>query len=257
MSRIRSTLFNLYWAGWTALFVVPLVVLAALGAPAKPIRAATRLWSRGILFGLARIVRLTYVEEGRANVPAGPCLIVANHQSAWETLAFLTLVPNVAIVAKRELVAIPIVGWFLRRSPMIIIDRANGTQALRVMIDESRAAIADGRSVLMFPEGTRGGIADPVQFKRGVELLYAKLGLPVLPVAVNSGLYWPHGGSRHHPGAVTVRYLPLLPAGLSGAAFMAGTQGAIDAELDRWRRTGPSSRPSEESKGAANAAKRP
>ena len=137
MSRIRSTLFNLYSAGWTALFLAPLVVLAALGSPAKPIRAATRLWSRGILFGLAHIVRLTYVEEARARIPAEPCLIVANHQSAWETLAFLTLVPNVAIVAKRELVAIPIVGWFLRRSPMIIIDRANGTQALRVMIDES------------------------------------------------------------------------------------------------------------------------
>ncbi|KQP41384.1 acyl-phosphate glycerol 3-phosphate acyltransferase [Methylobacterium sp. Leaf104] len=235
MSRIRSALFNAYWAGWTALFIVPLAVLALLGAPARPIRAFTRLWSRGILFGLARIVGLTYVEEGRARIPAEPCLIVANHQSAWETLAFLVLVPNVAIVAKRELVAIPIVGWFLRRSPMIIIDRANGTQALRVMIDESRAAIAQGRSVLMFPEGTRGGIAEPVQFKRGVELLYAKLGLSVLPVAVNSGLYWPHGGARHRPGAVTVSYLPPLPPGLSGAEFMRGTQGAIDAELNRWR----------------------
>lgn len=235
MSRIRSGLFNLYWAVWTALFVVPLVVLAALGCPTKPIRAATRAWSRGILFGLSRIVGLNYVEEGKGNIPAEPCLIVSNHQSAWETLAFLILVPNVAIVAKRELVAIPIVGWFLRRSPMIIIDRANGTQALRVMIDESRAAVAEGRSVLMFPEGTRNGIADPVQFKRGVELLYAKLGLPVLPVAVNSGLYWPHGGSRHHPGAVTVSYLPLLPPGMSGRAFLQGTQDAIDAELNRWR----------------------
>lgn len=242
MSRLRSGLFNVYWAVWTALFVVPLVVLAAVGCPTRPIRAATRAWSRGILFGLSRIVGLSYVEEGKGNIPAEPCLIVANHQSAWETLAFLILVPNVAIVAKRELVAIPIVGWFLRRSPMIIIDRANGTQALRVMIDESRAAVAEGRSVLMFPEGTRNGIADPVQFKRGVELLYAKLGLPVLPVAVNSGLYWPHGGSRHHPGAVTVSYLPLLPPGLSGRAFLAGTQDAIDAEMNRWR---PAPRPAE------------
>lgn len=242
MSRLRSGLFNLYWAVWTALFVVPLVVLAAVGCPTKPIRAATRLWARGILFGLSRVVGLRYVEEGRGHIPDEPCLIVANHQSAWETLAFLILVPNVAIVAKRELVAIPIVGWFLRRSPMIIIDRANGTQALRVMIDESRAAVAEGRSVLMFPEGTRNGIADPVQFKRGVELLYAKLGLPVLPVAVNSGLYWPHGGSRHHPGAVTVSYLPLLPPGLSGRAFLEGTQDAIDAELNRWR---PVPRPAE------------
>lgn len=235
MSRLRSVLFNLYWAIWTALFLVPLVVLAIAGAPERPIRAATRLWARGILFGLARIVGLTYVEEGRERIPSEPCLIVANHQSAWETLAFLIMIPDVAIVAKRELVSIPVVGWFLRRSPMIIIDRSNGSQALRTMIDESRAAIAQGRSILMFPEGTRGEIGAPVQFKRGVELLYAKLGLPVLPVAVNSGLFWPMGSSAQRPGIVVVRYLDTLAPGLASGDFMKGTQEAIDRELDRWR----------------------
>lgn len=234
MSRLRSVLFNLYWAAWTALFLVPLVVLAAGGSPTGPIRASTRLWSRGILFGLRHIVGLTHVEEGREHIPPEPCLIVVNHQSAWETLAFLILVPDVAIVAKRELVTIPVVGWFLKRSPMIIIDRTNGSQALRTMIDRSREAIAAGRSVLMFPEGTRGVIGEPVQFKRGVELLYARLGLTVLPVAVNSGLCWPSGGAKR-AGTVVVRYLSPLPPGLSGAEFMDGTQGAIDRELDRWR----------------------
>lgn len=234
VSRTRSVLFNIYWAAWTALFLAPLVVLAVAGSPVRPIRAATRLWARGILFGLRHIVGLDYVEEGREHIPAGPCLIVANHQSAWETLAFLVLVPDVAIIAKRELVAIPIVGWFLRRSPMIIIDRANGTQALRTMIDESRAAVAEGRSVLIFPEGTRGAIHEPLQFKRGVELLYGRLGLPVLPVAVNSGLYWP-SGSRTAPGTVVVSYLDPLKPGLGAGDFMRGTQDAIDRELDRWR----------------------
>ncbi len=108
--------------------------------------------------------------------PPAPCLLVANHQSAWETLAFLVLVPDVAIIAKRELLAIPVVGWFLRRSPMIVIDRANGTQALRTMIEGCQEAVAAGRSVLIFPEGTRGEMAESVRFKRGVELLYGKLG---------------------------------------------------------------------------------
>ena len=234
MPRIRSVLFNAYWAAWTALFLAPLAVLAASGSPVRPIRAATRLWARGILFGLRMICGLRYVEEGRERIPAEPCLIVANHQSAWETLAFLILVPDVAIIAKRELVAIPVVGWFLRRSPMIIIDRANGTQALRTMIDESRAAVADGRSVLIFPEGTRGTIDEKLQFKRGVELLYGRLGLPVLPVAVNSGLYWPTGSSTR-AGTVTVSYLATLAPGLPAAEFIRGTEGAIDSELDRWR----------------------
>ncbi|MDQ0520968.1 lysophospholipid acyltransferase family protein [Methylobacterium gregans] len=236
MPSLRSVCFNAYWAAWTALFLAPLLAFAASGAPARPIRAATRLWARGILFGLRGIVGLRYVEEGRERIPAEPCLIVANHQSAWETLAFLVLVPDVAIIAKRELVAIPVVGWFLRRSPMIIIDRANGTQALRTMIEESRAAVAAGRSVLIFPEGTRSAFGAPVQFKRGAELLYGKLGLPVLPVAVNSGLYWP-SGSLSRPGTVVVSYLAPLAAGLSAAAFMEGTERAIDRELDRWRPT--------------------
>ena len=198
MAHARSFLFAVYWAAWTTLFLVPLVIFLLSGSPQRPIRRATRLWARGILAGLRGIVGLRYVEEGRQHLPAEPCLIVANHQSTWETLAFLVLVPDVAIVAKRELLSIPVVGWFLRRSPMIIIDRGNGTQALRTMIDEGRAAVAAGRSVLIFPEGTRGGIAAPLRFKRGVELLYGRLGLPVVPVAVNSGLFWP--GGHGHPG---------------------------------------------------------
>ncbi len=94
MARVRFFLFASYWMGWTALFLAPLAVFALAGSPTRPIRAATRLWAHGILFGLRRLVGLTYVEEGREHIPAEPCLIVANHQSAWETLAFLVLVPT-------------------------------------------------------------------------------------------------------------------------------------------------------------------
>jgi 1-acyl-sn-glycerol-3-phosphate acyltransferase len=237
MAHARSLLFAVYWAAWTTLFLVPLVIFLLSGSPQRPIRRATRLWARGILAGLRRIVGLRYVEEGRQHLPAEPCLIVANHQSTWETLAFLVLVPDVAIVAKRELLAIPVVGWFLRRSPMIIIDRGNGTQALRTMIDEGRAAVAAGRSVLIFPEGTRGGIAAPLRFKRGVELLYGRLGLPVVPVAVNSGLFWP-GGMSTRAGTVVVSYLAAVAPGLPAAEFLRCTEAAIDRELDRWRSAG-------------------
>ena len=237
MAHARSLLFATYWAAWTALFLIPLAVFMLAGAPERPIRKTTRLWARGILAGLRGIVRLRYVEEGREHIPAEPCLIVANHQSAWETLAFLVLVPDVAIVAKRELLSIPVVGWFLRRSPMIIIDRANGTQALRTMIDGSREAVAAGRSVLIFPEGTRGEIGDPLRFKRGVELLYGRLGLPVVPVAVNSGLFWP-AGMTTRAGTVVVSYLAALAPGLPAAEFLRGTEQAIDRELNRWRDAG-------------------
>ncbi len=213
-------------------------MFALVGAPTQPIRAATRLWARGILTGLRRVIGLDYVEEGREHVPSEPCLIVANHQSAWETLAFLVLVPDVAIIAKRELLAIPVVGWFLRRSPMIVIDRANGTQALRTMIEGCQKAVAEGRSVLIFPEGTRGEMAEPVRFKRGVELLYGRLGLPVVPVAVNAGLFWP-GGATARAGTVVVSYLAAIAPGLPPAEFLHGTETAINQELNRWRTPDP------------------
>lgn len=237
MAHARSLLFVVYWTVWTSLFVAPLAAFALSGAPTRPIRAATRLWAAGILAGLRRIVGLSFIEEGRHNVPTEPCLIVANHQSAWETLAFLVLIPDVAIVAKRELLSIPVVGWFLRRSPMIVIDRANGTQALRTMIEGSRAAMEAGRSVLIFPEGTRGSIDAPLRFKRGIELLYARLGLPVVPVALNSGLFWPSGETTR-AGTVVVSYLTAVAPHLPTAEFLRGTEGAIDRELDRWRRLG-------------------
>jgi 1-acyl-sn-glycerol-3-phosphate acyltransferase len=238
LARVRFVLFATYWIGWTGLFLAPLAVFALTGAPTRPIRAATRLWARGILLGLRCLIGLDYVEEGREHIPSEPCLIVANHQSAWETLAFLVLVPDVAIIAKRELLAIPVVGWFLRRSPMIVIDRANGTQALRTMIDGCQKAVAAGRSVLIFPEGTRGEMAGEVRFKRGVELLYGRLGLAVVPVAVNSGLFWP-GGAAARSGTVVVSYLAAIAPGLSPAEFLRGTEKAIDRELDRWRTPGP------------------
>jgi 1-acyl-sn-glycerol-3-phosphate acyltransferase len=238
LARIRFFLFASYWMGWTALFLAPLVVFALTGASTRPIRAATRVWARGILFGLRRIVGLDYIEEGREHIPSEPCLIVANHQSAWETLAFLVLVPDVAIIAKNELLAIPVVGWFLRRSPMIVIDRAHGTQALRTMIDGCQEAVAAGRSVLIFPEGTRGAIADEVRFKRGVELLYGRLGLTVVPVAVNTGLFWP-GGATARSGTVVVSYLAAIAPGLPTTEFLRATEKAIDRELDRWRTPDP------------------
>jgi len=121
---------------------------------------------------------------------------------------------------------------------MIVIDRANGTQALRTMIEGCQEAIAAGRSVLIFPEGTRGEMDAQVRFKRGVELLYARLGVPVVPVALNSGLFWP-GGATARPGTVIVSYLAAIAPGLSTAEFLRGTEKAIDRELDRWRTPDP------------------
>jgi len=228
--KLKSRLFDGFLVGWTACFALGVLVFWLVGSPRKAIRAATRLWVRGVLFGLKHIVGLNYVEEGRDLIPAEPCLIVCNHQSTWETLAFLVLCPDVAIVAKQELLQVPIIGWYLRKSPMIIIDRENGSKALKAMLKQSREAIAGGRSVLIFPQGSRMEEGEPIRFKRGVELLYAKLATPVLPVVVNSGIFWGIGKSSKHGGTITVSYLPPIPAGMSAELFVRKAEAQMQEE---------------------------
>ena len=252
MQRIRSHLFDAVLVLWTAMFAPALAVLLICGRPKLPIRATSRVWAKGILVALRWTVGLTHVEHGRHNLPAGPYLIVANHQSPWETtaaaassllgetsaskwafraIAFLSLVPNVAIVAKRELLAIPVMGWFLRHSPMILIDRERGGSAIRHMLSETRKALAQGRPVLVFPEGSRRSVSSDVEFKRGIELLYLQLGVPVLPVALDSGRFWGADTPFKRRGAITVSYLSPIQPGLSGTEFLRRAQRAVQDAL--------------------------
>jgi 1-acyl-sn-glycerol-3-phosphate acyltransferase len=234
LQRIRSSAFTGLWAVWTALFLPVLLAIRLAGTPEPWVRAASRWWARGVLLGLKGVVGLSHVERGRENIPSEPSLIVANHQSTWETIAFLLLFRDVAIVTKHELLDVPIFGWFLRRSPMILIDRESGSKAIRKMAEEGAAALAKGRSVLIFPEGTRSAPSARVEFKRGVELLYAKLGCAVLPVAVDSGRYWASGNNKRS-GRITVSYLAAIPPKMPPQAAMKQAEQAIQAELDRIR----------------------
>jgi 1-acyl-sn-glycerol-3-phosphate acyltransferase len=232
MRRIRSKLFDVALVLWTALFAPAAVALALCGTPERAVRRTARAWARGTLRLLGWCVGLTYVEEGQENIPTEPCLIIANHQSTWETVAFLALVPDVAIVAKQELLGIPVFGWFLRNAPMILIDRESGTKAVRKMVDESRTALAGGRSVLIFPEGTRRSASAKIEFKRGIEILYTRLGCRVLPVSVNSGHFWAPDRPYKRSGTIWVNYLGTIEPGLGGAEFTRQSQ----AVLDRARR---------------------
>mgnify|MGYP000262340161 CR=1 FL=1 len=236
--NIRSRLFDLLLAVWTALFGLAVPALTLLRVHDRTIRAATRYWARGVLFGLKHVVGLDYVERGREALPEEPCLIVCNHQSTWETIAFLLLVPDVAIIAKDELIRIPVFGWYLRRSPMIIIDRDAGMRSLKAMVDESRAVLAQGRSVLIFPEGTRGNGKDELIFKRGVGMLYSRLNVPVVPVAVNSGRFWGRNLPYKRPGTIAVSYRPVISSGLSTKDFIRAAEDAVEAGRENLNKNG-------------------
>ena len=231
MQQIRSLIFTGLWTLWTALFAPVLGVLIVTGSRPAWVRKWSRIWADGVLGMLKYIVGLDHVVRGRENIPPEPCLIVSNHQSTWETIAVLTLFPDVAIITKEELLKVPIFGAFLRLSPMITIDRESGSKAIRKMVEEGAKALSEGRSVLIFPEGTRSEPGAPVEFKRGVELLYGKLDCPLLPVAMNSGDFWMPGRQNKKAGTITLSCLPVIPAGENPASAIKAAEAAVQSEL--------------------------
>ena len=138
MATIRSWCFGFALIVWTALFGPVIVVLIASQSAPPVIRKVTRIWASGILVLLRWIAGISSREQGRENIPASPCLIMCNHQSIWETIAALVLFPDVAIISKDSLAGIPVLGWFLRHSPMIIVDRDSYMAAVRRMMTEGR-----------------------------------------------------------------------------------------------------------------------
>jgi 1-acyl-sn-glycerol-3-phosphate acyltransferase len=232
MQTIRSYLFAGLWTFWTAVFGLVLIGVIMLGSRPKMVRACTRVWASGVIFLLNWVVGITHQIEGLDNLPAEPCLIVSNHQSAWETITYLLFFPEVAIITKIELLKIPIFGAFLKRSPMIPIDRDAGTKALRQMVDEGQRALEQGRSILIFPEGTRQAPGTPIEFKRGVELLYAKLNAPLLPVAMNSGLFWLPGNQTKRAGVIRVSILPAIAAGQKPQDAIKAAEQHVQAALN-------------------------
>jgi 1-acyl-sn-glycerol-3-phosphate acyltransferase len=233
MQFIRSIIFDLFLVVWTLILSPSGIVLWLFGTPPRALRAVAQFWVKGLLWGLWHIVGLRYEERGRENIPHGPSIIIANHQSKWETLAFAAIFPNASFVTKQEMLKVPIVGWFLKNYPMIMIDRKSGSLALRNLLRGARAALEDGRSVIIFPEGTRKSVSERVEFKKGVEFLYTEANKPVLPIAVNSGVFWGPDRLMKYNGVITVSYLPPILPGLSREEFSEKAQSMLQEEKDR------------------------
>ena len=234
MHKLRSIIFDAAVVILTVVVALTMPFLWLFNASSATVRAVSQVWAGGIVFLMKYVVGLDYRERGRENVPDGPCIIACNHQSLWETAALCVIFPDASIVAKKELRKLPLVGWFLERYPMILVDRSAGRQALRQMNDEARRAIADGRKVLIFPQGTRQAVDEPMTFQpAGIAALYTNLDVPVLPVAHNSGLFWGKKTLMIHSGTITLSYLPPIPPGLDRKAFQAQVEQVIAEEAGR------------------------
>lgn len=227
MTALRSLLFNVFFYGWTLLCLV--FGLPLLLGPRAGIYHLGRIWVRPILAALALLCGLRHEVRGRENLPEGAVLIAAKHQSAWDTIIFSVELWDHVFVLKQELMRIPLFGLFLARAGLIPVDRQGGAKALRKMLAAARKAAALGRPIVIFPEGTRVAPGEHRPYQPGVAALYGQLGLPVVPVALNSGLYWRRRGFVKRPGTITLEYLPPIPPGLPRRAFLARLEAAIEA----------------------------
>jgi 1-acyl-sn-glycerol-3-phosphate acyltransferase len=227
---VRSFIFLIWFA--LATVVIYIGVLPALVLPRRAMVHASRLWSRAVFFGLRWICGLHY--EVRGQVPEGAVLIASKHMSMWDTMGLYLTVWDPAAVLKRELTRIPFYGWYIRKAGVISIDRGGYAAALRKMTAEAKEMLAAGRPILIFPEGTRKKPGAPPDYKPGVAGLYGMLGVPCVPVALNSGLFWtgPMGFIKR-PGRVVLEFLDPIPAGLKRSEFMVTLQNRIETATAR------------------------
>lgn len=228
---VGSLLFNVGWYAWS--IILAIVGLPVLLLPAAAVRAYARFWVRGILAWLRVTCGLRHRISGLENIPPGPVIIASRHQSSWETLAFEVLFADSATVLKRELFWIPVVGWMMWRAGHLGVNRKAGASALRQLLRDAQGVVAEGRRILIYPEGTRTppGAARPYQ--PGTAALYGQLGLPVVPVALNSGLFWARRVFLKRPGLIEVEVLAPIPPGLPRAQFLAELQSRISTASDR------------------------
>lgn len=237
MIVLRSALFELLRALATVVFSV--VALLTF-----PFSALTRyriitVWNRVVVW-LARVIcGIEYRVLGRENLPRAPAIVMAKHQSAWETIALPILLPPLAIVIKRELLRVPFFGWGFAMLSPIAIDRGAGKEALRQITERGRERIAQGFWVLIFPEGTRVAPGERGRYGIGGAWLATHAGVPVVPVAHNAGELWRRHAFLKRPGTITVSIGPVIePAGLKAGELNEKVEAWIEGEMERIRESG-------------------
>lgn len=231
MTALRSLVFNV-------VFYLNLVLFLVLGSeffftPRKWSIRALQAWGKSALWWM-RILCGTHIEvRGIEHIPQGAALVAGKHQSFWETFAILPCLDDPAMVLKKELSYIPFFGWFIHKFKMIAVERSAGSAALKALVSRAKEEAARGRQIVIMPEGTRRPVDAPPEYKPGAAALYTGLGLPCVPFALNSGLFWPRRKFLRRAGTVIIEFLPPIPAGLPRKVFQARLQEAIETATAR------------------------
>jgi 1-acyl-sn-glycerol-3-phosphate acyltransferase len=230
MIAVRSLLFNVTFYIWTTFMLV--ICLPILIFDRKITVRCQKFWANGVLWMMRSLVGITLDIRGRQHLGPASAIIASKHQSAWDTLIWHVIVDDPAVVMKSELLWIPIYGWYSLKAEMIPVNRDGGASTLKAMIRSAQKAAHQRRPIIIFPQGTRTAPGAHEPYQPGVVALYRGLNLPVVPVALNSGFFWPRRSLKRNPGTIVVKFLPPIAPGLDRKKFMTALEEKIETATD-------------------------
>lgn len=228
---VRSVLFNALF--YVSILIQMIVFLPVLVLPRRYGWWVVRNWARSCVWLLRVVAGVKLEVRGRTDLGHGPALVAAKHQSVVETFAILIYLSDPTFILKHELNLIPIFGWWSMRMGMIPVKRGKRSAALRDMTDVATRMSRSGHQVVIFPEGTRTSPGAPPRYKIGIAHLYESCGVPCLPVALNTGVYWPRRRFLRFPGTAVIEFLDPIAPGLSRPDFMAALEERVETASDR------------------------
>lgn len=228
---LRSLIFNVLF--YLVLVLLLIIAIPTLLLPRSGVMALEAAWARISVFLMRVICNIKIEFRGVDKIPKGPLIIASKHQSFWETFALIRFFERPLFILKRELMMIPVFGWCLKKAGMISVERTGGPRSLLKTLKRAAAEVQRGRQLVIFPEGTRTAPGAAPNYKAGVAQIYAESGVPCLPIALNSGLFWPRRTFMRYPGTLVVEFLDPLPPGLPRDEFMTRLREAIETATDR------------------------
>ncbi|MET0605535.1 MAG: lysophospholipid acyltransferase family protein [Beijerinckiaceae bacterium] len=231
MILLRSLAFNV--AFYANIIVWMIVILPTLLMPRRVLMRVVRAWAASNLFLLRVIVGIRVELRHRERIPTGPAIIAAKHQSFLETFALFACLADPVIILKRELTWIPLFGWYILKARLIPINRGARSKALEAATERTREELITGRQLLIFPEGTRRAPGAPPSYKFGVAYIYDRVKVPVTPVGLNTGLFWPRRQFIRRPGTVVIEFLEPVPQGLDRETALREISARIEESSDR------------------------
>jgi 1-acyl-sn-glycerol-3-phosphate acyltransferase len=228
---LRSLVFNILF--YAAFVFWALVALPAFLMPRAATLRVASWWARTTIVLMRVICNIKVEFRGVEKIPKGPLIVASKHQSLWETISLLRFFEAPFFVVKRELKFVPLFGLYIIKTGMVAIDRSAGRRSLLEVMRRAAEEVKHGRQFVIFPEGTRTAPGAPPQYKSGVGLIYSQCGVPCLPVALNSGLFWPRRTFMRYPGTLVVEFLDPIPPGLKRDDFLARIESTIEEATNR------------------------